>query len=304
MDVAAADAALANAPEDPTLTQLMHENFGPSADPAATDDRRIERGLDAVDTLSSPSEAASGVVWLHEEMAAKQSDALAETRCCFTCGKPNPPASCAKCGVAAYCGRDCQMADWKKGRWGGHKAQCAAYKCLGKEQKFADDAARRAAVEKLLASIRLYLCPFALAHGSGAARKKKAPPKARGCCFVQLGCTLSQAALPAPRDCAGVALPEGERALLLHFVSLAEFESDVAPSDAAIARAQPAVAQAVKSHDDQTEVVVLVRAACGTTAVLTQPLVPERRVCLQLASEYEARDCLQIDLDDNPADVS
>ena len=36
----------------------------------------------------------------------------------------------------------------------------------------------------------------------------------------------------------------------------------------------------------------------GYVAVGVQPLVPERRVCLQLAREYEGRDALQIDVDD------
>ena len=55
-------------------------------------------------------------------------------------------------------------------------------------------------------------------------------------------------------------------------------------------------------HDDEAasedEVVVLVRAHCGTTVLVVQPLVPERKVCLQLATEYETQEALQIDLDD------
>ena len=295
----------ATEPDDPTLTALMTESFGPPGSlDNATDERRLERGLDA---LSDLSVSATGVVWLHEE-AHEAAEPLAEPRHCFACGAAAPPSHCAKCGVASYCNRDCQMTDWsakKGGRWGGHKgAQCEAYKKLGKEQRLATEAARREAVEALLTRVRLYLCPFALAHGSGgvvAGRGgKRAASKARprGCCFFQIGCTLAQVALPAPRDCAGVALAPGERSALLHFVSLAEFEAEIADTDPALGRARAAVVKAVNEHDDQNEVVVLVRAHCGTTVLVVQPLVPERKVCLQLATEYETQEALQIDLDD------
>ena len=292
--------------DDPTLKALMTESFGPPGSlNTATDDHRLERGLDAVSSLT----AEGSVVWLHEE-AHEATEPLANPRCCFACGAPTPGSDCAKCGVASYCNRECQMADWsqsKGGRWGGHKgAQCEGYKKLGKEQRLPTEAARREVVEALLARVRLYLCPFALAHGSGGVvagadrgkQRAAAATKPRGCCFLQVGCTLTQVALPAPRDCAGVALPPGERSALLHFVSLAEFEAEIADSDPALGRARAALAEAIKAHDDQREVVVLVRAHCGTTCILVQPLVPERNVCLQLAGEYEAQEALQIDLDE------
>ena len=51
-------------------------------------------------------------------------------------------------------------------------------------------------------------------------------------------------------------------------------------------------------HDDHAAVVVLVRAACGSVGVLEQPLVPEWRVARTMASDYEGRDALQLDLDE------
>ena len=38
---------------------------------------------------------------------------------CAVCGKP-APLQCARCSAAAYCGRECQVADWRAG----HKAVC------------------------------------------------------------------------------------------------------------------------------------------------------------------------------------
>jgi hypothetical protein len=235
--------------------------------------------------------------WQHEaEPIAELVLGEGVERRCFACGKPNPASSCAKCGVASYCSRTCQTQDWsaKSGKWGGHKAQCAAYKALGRDQRLAP-AARRAALEGLLAKVRLYLCPFALAHGSGAMRRPTPP---RGCCFLQIGCTLTQLALPAPRDCAGAPLAAGERSALLHWVTMAEYDAEIVPTDAALAAARAPLADAVAAHDDAAEVVVLARAACGFVGVVVTPLVPERRVSLQLAAEYEGREALQLDLDD------
>ena len=327
--------------EDPTLAALMNEAFGPKYDAAkeAKEERRLERGLDEVASLTKALPEGNGMRWLAEETeeeeeapaaAPKEEKPLSypavtkdaplsypavtdagrtqratpvdETpRLCFHCAKPAPVAWCGKCGVAGYCGRDCQTADWKRGKWGGHKAQCAAYKVLGRQQLLATSSVRRAAIEALLASVRLHLCPFALAHGSGGtrgtAKSKTGTESPRGAVFVQLGCTLTQLALPAPRDCFGVVLPPGERSLLLHWVTLAEFDAEIVLTSPAFARARPMLAEAIAKHDDETEVVTLVRAHCGFVAVVVQMLVPERRVGITLAKEFEGREAVQIDLD-------
>jgi hypothetical protein len=52
---------------------------------------------------------------------------------CFHCGSKSPASTsnatalsrCAKCQVAAYCSRECQLANWKKGAGGGHKFCCS-----------------------------------------------------------------------------------------------------------------------------------------------------------------------------------
>ena len=34
-------------------------------------------------------------------------------------------SKCAKCQVATYCSRQCQLDNWKKGQGGGHKFMCS-----------------------------------------------------------------------------------------------------------------------------------------------------------------------------------
>lgn len=278
-------------PDDPTMKKLMEDAFGP---PSSETGDRVARGMETLSVLSS-EESASAIKWLEESAEGLLADQLQEPRLCFHCGASPAASSCSRCGVAAYCGKDCQTADWgsKRGRWGGHKASCAKYKCLGKGQ-ILSPSGRREATEAVLARLRLYLCPFALCHGSGGEEGKKP----RGLVFLQFGCSLSALALPAPRDCSGRTLSSDERGAMLHFVSLEEFENEVAPSDAKIGALSAAVASAVAAHDDKAQVVVLARAACGYTALLLQPLVPAWNVAVALAREYVEQDCLQINLDD------
>lgn len=49
-----------------------------------------------------------------------------DTPVCFSCGKSNDGklSKCAKCHVAGYCTRECQVKDWKTGPGGGHKHSC------------------------------------------------------------------------------------------------------------------------------------------------------------------------------------
>ncbi len=280
---------------DATMASLMAETFGPADGDAQaeTGKGRVERGLDQIAEMTDP--ASQGLV----EWLLSSDDALdpcgydADAKVCFRCGAPSPKSNCARCGVAGYCDRDCQTADWgKKGAFGGHKVLCAGYKSLGKAQ-CVPPAARRAAVESILAQIRLYLCPFALYHGSGGGEGKE-----RGFCFVQSPCSLAQLALPAPRDCAGRPLEEG-RSVILHFVTLSEFETEIAPRDAALtARVGEPLTEAVARHDDRSQVAVLLRTGCGYVGVAIVPLVPEWRVCKALAADYEQHSALQLNIDD------
>ena len=274
-------------PIDPTLKGLMEDAFGPASD--ATRGDRMERGLEAAAGLADPERHV--VQWLDEIADSHTADKLSDPRLCFFCGAEAPRSLCSRCGVASYCNKACQSSDWgKQGRWGGHKTLCAQYQQLGKAQALAPDG-RRAVLEAALARLRLYVCPFALCHGSGGESGKP-----RGCVFVQLGCSLATLALPAPRDCSGRVLAADERAALIHFISGGELE-EVCQTDVRIAALKERIDTAIRSHDDRQYVCVLARAACGFTGLLLQPMVPAWNVARTLASEYERQECLQINLD-------
>ena len=274
---------------DATFKGLMEDTFGPSGE--ASDDR-IQRGISHANALSEVS--AANVEWLCEVSHSLIPDRMEQPRLCFKCGKPEPGSTCGQCGVARYCDRQCQIADWsaKKGAWGGHKTHCGGYKALGMNQELAVSR-QHEVVETLLAKARLYLCPFALCHGSGGGKGKP-----RGLAFLQVGCSLATLALPAPRDCSGKLLNADERTILVHFVSVEEFEAEVAATDPRISELRQSVSSAVASHDDREQIVVLVRASCGFTALLKQPIVPAWNVTCALAQEYTEQECLQINLDD------
>jgi hypothetical protein len=289
---------------DPTMEAMMQDHFGPAdvaglgGGGAESEGDKIQRGFDSVADLEQ--QAARGVVrWLHTTADSLPLDDCgfdASKRLCFRCGAAAPTSGCGKCLVAGYCSRDCQTADWgSKGGWGGHKHQCADYKLLGRSQTVAPEN-RRAVLSALLTSLRLYLCPFALAHGSGGGDGKE-----RGFCLLQSPCTLAQLALPAPRDCAGQPVAGG-RTLLLQFVTLDEFVQTIARGELGGAVADPALtsalAEAVETHDDRAEVVVLANTACGFAAAAVAPLVPDWRVCKTLSKDYEGKDSIQFDVDD------
>jgi len=274
-------------PIDPTLKGLMEDAFGPASDGSRGD--RMERGLEAAAGLADPERHV--VQWLDEIADNPTADKLSDPRLCFCCGAEAPRSHCSRCGVASYCNKACQSSDWgNQGRWGGHKTLCSQYQQLGKAQAIAPDR-RRAVLEATLARLRLYVCPFALCHGSGGESGKP-----RGCVFVQLGCSLATLALPAPRDCSGRVLAADERAALIHFISGAELD-EVCQTDVRIAALKERIDTAIRSHDDRQYVCVLARAACGFTALLLQPMVPAWNVARTLASEYERQECLQINLD-------
>lgn len=277
---------------DPTLKALMEESFGPSAEEQQQSTDRVERGLDKIAALSMSD---AGIQFCQEVADSLAPSALQDVRQCFRCAAPSPRASCSKCGVASYCGRECQTKDWggKTGAWGGHKTQCAAYKALGRAQEVAP-ADRCAVIEAKLVAMRLYLCPFAICHGS--AMGTGAP---RGFAFVQFGCSLAQLALPVPQDCAGRPLDPGERSALVQFVTLAEFDADIVQSDSRLGAVQEKLHAAVDGHDDHKHCVVLVRSSCGFTAVVLQLLVPDWRVSRTLAEDCAGKEgAMQIDLDD------
>lgn len=339
-------------PLDPTLKALMEQNFGP-ADGAQPDMDRVQRGLAEIARLSDPAEgcataatASAGgatavsdgeggmqIRWLHEapplapEPPPSQPLPMASSTACFRCGAPGATASCARCGVAAYCNKECQRSDWGKGgAFGGHKLLCARYKLLGRDMAV-PVASRRAIIAELVARTRLYVCPFSVHHAGHSSSP--------GFAFVQSECTLAELALPAPRDTRGRPL-ERPRSLHLMFMALGEYDeylacmggaegggsggggaaaTSTATSAAAAAaadgvgggeteavapgalpsRERIAAAAAARAED---ELLLLLRTGDGLSTLLVTPVVPELRVCRALADDYAGKPAIQLDLDD------
>ena len=226
--------------------------------------------------------------WLHDTPPAGAPPANTERRC-FRCGAGGAAATCAKCGVACYCSRECQKADWGKGgAFGGHKSLCERYKWLGREQRVPPEE-HRTILTELITRTKLYVCPFFVHHAEASA-----PGSGFG--FVQSECTLAELALPAPRDVWGRPLAQ-PRSLVIMWMSLEEFPEYVA--ETGDTRAPPAellaTAAAARAED---ELLLLVRTSCGACAALVVPVVPELRVCRTLATEYAGKPVLQLDLDD------
>jgi hypothetical protein len=203
-------------PQDALLQGLMEQTFGPKD--GADRGESVQRGLEEVARLSA---ARPDFVrrWLHETPSAEAPPAETE-RLCFRCGAGGAAATCAKCGVAVYCSRECQKVDWGKGgAFGGHKSLCERYKWLGREQRVPPEE-HRTMVAELITRTKLYLCPFLVHHA-----EQGAPSSGFG--FVQSECTLAELALPAPRDAWGRPL-ERPRSLVLMWMSLEEFPEYVA----------------------------------------------------------------------------
>ncbi|KAL1521494.1 hypothetical protein AB1Y20_021156 [Prymnesium parvum] len=196
----------------------------------------------------------------------------------------------------------------------------ARYRLLGAAQQLPAPA-RRERFDELLASVRLRVCPFALSQHAA---------RGRGLLLLQSDCSLAQFALPAPRDCWGRV---AQRSLVAQYLVLDELDEMYAAQPRAgggggrdprwtltpyawhdfsnptgpikcdpcrdqLLQARPAIRDAVESHDVESEVVVVARLRCGFVAAVVTALVPEYRVCARLAEEYAGLEMVQLDLDD------
>lgn len=264
---------------DPDIASLMEENFGPP------DGAGMERGMQIVTEMADANATPGQCRWLYESVGAHSTDQPTSGTLCFGCGSAAPTSRCAKCGVALYCSRACQVAHWK----GGHKHDCGRYKLLGRQMAVPPSATHEV-VEAMLARIRLYANPFAVCHAERLG--------CRGLVLLQSERTLAELALPAPVDCCGRPLP-APRSLLLQFLPAEEFADLSAAGGPLVplAEARGAVASAVAACGAD-EVVVLCALGCMSVLLLAQPLVPDLRVCRALASDYVDKEMLQLDMDD------
>jgi hypothetical protein len=232
------------------------------------------------------------------------STASAETTAsyCFGCGVASVSVStlnnaevvaseklskCAKCHVASYCSKACQVQDWKTG---GHRAACPAYARVGPQMTLSKPTDQQDARVEIFGRIRFYACPYAV---------HKAAALGRGFLFVQSDSTLASLSLPIAKDCWG--RPMSMRWVLIHYLTIGEYDTEVCREDFELALVRKTLVTAVETYDDQQEVVLLMRFRCGHLAVGKAVLVPDFRLCQKLGRDYYANSpggALQLNLDD------
>jgi MYND finger len=199
--------------------------------------------------------------------------------------------SCARCRAVEYCSRECQTSDWKER----HKKLCGSYQQLSVDKTgnlvLKDTADKSLVKSAIFSKVRLYACPYAV-HQSRS--------MGRGFVFVQSTATLATMALPSPFEMNGGPLRE-QRSLILHYLTLGEFDVEVCREDFELATLRPQLKDLVDSYQPEEELVILARFRCGHLAVGVASLVPEYNACVRLGREYFAdhgTDPLQLDIDD------
>jgi MYND finger len=211
---------------------------------------------------------------------------------CFACGKVSDPeqplSKCAKCQVAGYCQKSCQVTDWKRG---GHKVACTSYARVGREMLFRSETDQETALAEIFARVRFYVCPYAV---------YKATELGQGFLFVQSDHTLAMMSLVTPKDSSGRA-PLHPRSVLLHYLTMAEYDQEVCREDFEMTMLRTDLQTTLEHYNMEEEVVLLMRFRCGRVALGVAPLVPEYRLCLQLGREYYEHtkaDSLHLNLDE------
>lgn len=207
---------------------------------------------------------------------------------CFSCGKDEPSdralLKCARCRVAGYCQKECQVNDWKKQ----HKQACPSYRRVCGGMTSEDD--QRDARDEIFGRIRFYACPYAAI---------KQAELGRGFLFIQSDQTLVVQSLALPIDCRGRFV--SMRSCTVHYLTLGEYDQEVCRDDFEMAAVRTELKEAVGAYDEEMEVVVLMRFRCGHVALGTATLVPDYKLCRQLGRDYFAESdapALQLNLDD------
>lgn len=235
---------------------------------------------------------------------------------CFHCGKSAESLSkCAKCNIASYCSKECQVQDWKamsKGG-GGHKGTCAAYGRLGilKEKSNQEDDSNNDTIQKVVnhlihipldqdkeqvrneifGRIRIYACSYAV---------HRTKSLGRGFLFLQSDSTLATLSTPIPKDALGHPII-AVRAILMHFLTLGEFDAELCRDDFELTMCRTKLQEAVNDYDEHKEVVLLMRFRCGHLALGKATLVPDRGICSTLGQQYfgeQGGKAVQLNLDD------
>jgi len=211
---------------------------------------------------------------------------------CFNCGSTHAKLlKCGQCRVASYCQKDCQVNDWKNGQ---HKSYCNYYRRVGPYMTFLDDNdndSKLEALTEVFARVRLYACPYAV---------YKYETLGKGFLFIQSNTTLAACSLPIPKDSYGRSI--GPRSLLLHYLTIGEYDLEVCRDDFELAVVRSELKEAVDNYDESCQVVLLTRFRCGHLSVGVTPIVPDYAVCRKLGNEYYAESstagALQLNLDE------
>jgi hypothetical protein len=150
--------------------------------------------------------------------------------------------------------------------------------------------------QDILFRIRFYACPYAV---------HKATMLGPGFLFVQGTCTLAEMSLPSGFHFPGQQQQNRkQRSVLLHYLTLGEFDMEVCRDDFELAAVRDSLQQTVEQHNHETDMVVLMRFRCGHVAVGTSPLVPDYGLCKSLGQTYygsgagASSGAIQLNLDD------
>lgn len=228
------------------------------------------RGDTSIGDPEDKGSASGSIQWIQTtELAYTVPQRRPEQLVCFHCGKNEVSLlRCAKCKVAAYCQRSCQIADWKRQ----HKAACASYVRANSLRSETDKAYSRDNI--LHHRLRLYVYPYAVHNYQTLGR---------GFLFLQSEETLVVMSLQADRDCKGQPL---QRTVHVHYLTVGEYDHDVCRDDFEMAVVRNDLRSAVARYSPKQEVVVLMKFRCGHLALGIAQLSPEYSICRQLGAQY------------------
>jgi hypothetical protein len=253
-------------------------------------------------TISWLASAELGYSLFHEQVSATAPDQRITRKYprCSYCKKAGAAEDgggsaslkeCGRCRSVAYCSRECQVLDWKQR----HKRLCDSYRQLTEDTlghlSLLETTDRDAIRTGIFSKIRMYACPYSVHQGRALGK---------GFLFVQSTVTLALMSLGMPVHLNGEPMTE-RRSIILHFLTLGEFDVEVCREDFELATLRPQLRHAVETYDPEKEVVLLARFRCGHLAVGVTSLVPEYSVCERLGQEYfgeRGTDPLQLDIDD------
>jgi hypothetical protein len=91
------------------------------------------------------------------------------------------------------------------------------------------------------------------------------------------------------------------RAVLIHFLTIGEFDAEVCRDDFELAMVRTALKDVLQSYDPKKECILLFRFRCGHMALGKAVLVPDYNICKKLGHDYfsdSQAGALQLNLDD------